>query len=83
MSFPVRTVLFIVIATWFAANVMSDSDTEFVRMGDCLLMQRDGTVTAVWDLPGAAAVDDALVQPDMGPVAPWNPVKSSRIARDW
>jgi hypothetical protein len=78
-----KAVLYVVTAIWFAACAMFDPDDEFVGIGDGLLARRDGTVTAVWDLPGAASAPYDLVRPDAsGPVAPWNPA-GSRILRDW
>jgi hypothetical protein len=77
-----RRVLFIAIAAW-AAYAASDTDAEFVSMGGCLLMGRDGKVIAVWDLPGAASADDALAQPDVvHAMQPLRPAES-RIVRDW
>lgn len=60
-----------VAATFMAAWVFGGSDDGYTDLGDGLVMRGDGTVIAVWDLPGCESQDDAfevadVVMPDEG-----------------
>jgi hypothetical protein len=83
MTFRTKAALFVAIAAWFAACAIAAPDAQWVEIGGGLLVQRDGSVIAVWNLPDAAAMADPLMAPDaIGRIAPWSPT-AWRLARDW